>query len=195
MRTEKNFTGRWSALRFMLTMATIMAMAMVLAGCTARETRMPRVLIPEEDTPRDQFLVAEQQAREARGIFDERVRRDELRKAIAAYQAVEDRFPNDERYTPASSVLIAEIYRDIEDHERARRQFEHVLQRYPNDRDVHISALLGLGETLDALGRPIEAQRYYKMLMDQYGTSTDPRIRQIVEQARIRYRQIRLIEG
>ncbi len=161
-----------------------------VAGCFGSQ-KHPDFLVPQEDTVEAQFNVAQSQERGARGIYDKAKRQGELEKAVIAYQAVEDRFPDDAKYTPAASLFIANIQQEIEEHEKAIAQYEHVLQTFPDDEEVRLSALLGMGISLDELARPEEAQVYYKMLIDQYQASSDPRVLQMVETARKRYRQIR----
>lgn len=186
MRTAKALLGFPSAV------AIAMAALVATGGCLgARKTSTANLLIPEEDTAREQFAIAEGQERDARGVFDAEKRAEELAKALAAYEVVEKRFPDDGKYTPAASVLIAEIRQELGQNDRAIAQFNHALKTYPDDSEVRIASLLGLGKSLDGAGRPDEAQVYYKMLIDQYQESTSPEIRAIVEEARQRYRQIR----
>lgn len=178
--------GRTTALFLLL-----LALAFT-AGCKST-SKTPTFLIPEEDTAREQFLVAEMAYREARGIYDQKVRAAELRKAIAAYQAVERRFPDDRRYTPAAAAFIGNIHQDLREFNAALAQYEHCLKKYSDDDEVRITALLGMGQSYDELKKPQSAQPYYKMITDEYAGNPNPRIREIVEQARLRYRQIRLI--
>lgn len=171
------------------------AVTIVSMGTSCREANpeLPNVLIPREDTAREQFVVAEMQYQQALGVYDPKVRAEEMRKAIVAYKAVEDRFPNDSKYTPVSALLIGNIYQDLEDYEKAVAQYKHCLESYPNDTEVRISSLYGTGESLDELGQPEEAQTYYKLLIDEFEGNSDPKVREMVGQAQIRYRQIRLL--
>lgn len=182
--------SRWFASRLLL----LAAVAVTLLGATCRkETKLPNVMIPEEDTAREQWLVADIQFQEARGIYDQKKRAEELRKAVVAFQAVEKRFPDDRKYTPAAALTVGTIHSELQDHANALLQFEHCLKRYPEDDAVRISALMGMGQTYDNMKQPQNAQPYYKMITDEYATSSDPKVKELVEQARLRYRQIRLI--
>ncbi|MDK2971703.1 MAG: hypothetical protein PWP23_1458 [Candidatus Sumerlaeota bacterium] len=170
------------------------AVLFTLMGATCkREAQLPKVMVPEEDTAREQFFVADIQFQEARGIYDQKKREEELLKAIVAYQAVEKRFPDDKRYTPAAAAIVGSIYQELKQNEKALAQFEHCLQKYPEDDQVRITALMGMGQTWDNMKQPPKAQPYYKMITDEYSTSSDPKVKELVEQARLRYRQIRLI--
>ncbi|MCB2155335.1 tetratricopeptide repeat protein [bacterium] len=169
----------------------LLVVALGLVGIGASCEKAPVYLVPEVDTAREQFQVAETQRRTAQGIFEEDTRKLEMQKAILAYRAVEKRFPQDETYTPVASLLIGNIYEELEDFQSASKQFEHVLQAFPNDDQVRISALYGMGFSLDELDRASDAQKYYKLVIDEYSNTTDPEMRRMVEQAIIRYRQIR----
>lgn len=182
-------TRRWSMMLALLTLA------MVSLGATCRSTNTDgRIIVPAEDTAREQFGVAEYQYQQALGMFDRKLREVEMRKAIAAYQEVERRFPQDEKYTPPSALIVGTIYRDLEEWEKAATQYRHVLRAYPNDEAVRISALMGLALSLNETDKQEEALVYFKQVLDEYGSSTDPRVQEIVEEARRRYRTVRLVE-
>lgn len=169
----------------------LMVMILGLVGLGGSCEKGPQYLVPEVNTAREQFEVAERQRRGAQGVFDKSARALEMEKAILAYRAVETRFPSDETYTPVAALLIGNLHQELEQHDKATRQYSQVLQRYPNDDGVRISALYGMGESLDQLSRASEAQNYYKLLIDEYSGTADPEMRRMVEQAIGRYRQIR----
>lgn len=171
--------------------AAIVLAAVAATGCFGSKHDTSNLLIPEEDTAKAQYDIAADQERDARGIFDTEKRNVELEKAAAAYAVVERRFPDDDRFSPASAVMIAEIRRELEQHDRAVAKYEEALKKYPDNETVRIASLLGMGKSLDALKRPEEAQQYYKMLIDQYQGSTNPETRAIVEEARQLFRRIR----
>lgn len=173
-------------------MAPVMLLAaLALGGASCGLKGEPEYLVPAEDTVEGQYAVAEKQEADARGVFDEKLREEEMKKAILAYRAVETRFPNDTKFTPAASLIIGNIHQVNRQFEEALAQYEMVLQKYPNDDQARIGALLGKGQTLDSLDRPEEAQVYYKMLIDQYQGAKDPKFREMVDRATTRYRQIR----
>jgi len=172
-----------------LTLAGLLTLS---TGCSNRgSVAREDVLIPREDTVAEQFTVAQRQENDARGIFDQDVRREELMKAIYAYETVEERFPDDQFHTPAAAVISAELYAEIDEHAQALQKYQSVLERWPEDEEARVAALMGMGRSLDDLRRPDEAQTYYKMLIDEYQSSTKPEVRTLVERARQRYRQIR----
>lgn len=147
--------------------------------------------IPEEDNARDQLAVALNQQTRARSTFDEDDRSRELRKAIAAFQMVEVRFPTDTQYTPAAIVSMGEIYFSMGEYEAAIEQFERAAISYEDQPDIAIAAVMGLGRSYDKLGRTADAQRAYKRVIDDFSSSQDPKLREQVAEARRRYRVIR----
>ncbi len=165
----------------------------VLAGCLGGNKRVSRedILIPYEDTVREQFALAAAQERDAKGIFDKETRRREIEKTVFAYVVVEERFPDDTKFTPVSAFKVAELRQELGYHREAIEQFDHVLQRWPGDDTVRMTALYGRGKSLDELKRPEEAQVYYKMLIDEFESAPAADVRDLVELARQRYRQIR----
>ena len=172
--------------------ALLVVACLLVSGCGLVKRPEPtRFLIPEMDTAQEQWTLAERQLREAQGIFEPETRQVELRKAMQAYEAVVDRFPNDLRYTPTADLMIANLRREVGERQLAETQYRRVLSRYSDDEGIRIDALLGLGQTLDDLGRPADAKVHYKMVIDQYAGSQDPLIRRSVETARARYVQIR----
>jgi TolA-binding protein len=166
-------------------------LAMVASACGGKKTRVPDLLVPDMDTAAEQFEVAERARQSAKSVFDPATRRTETRKAIVAYESVLKRFPNDTRHTPAAALFIGDLRREVGEPARAAAQYETVLRNYATDPTIRLEALYGLGLALDELGRPREAKVQYKMLIDQFGDSADPSIRQRVEEARQKYVQIR----
>ena len=164
-----------------------------LQGCTpsVSMSKKREPMIPREETASAQFEVAFAQEREAKGFFDEEKRNEELKTAIIAYTKVEAWFPNDDRYTPVAGLKVAEIHEELEDFEQAEANYRRLLEVYPNDEEIRAYALLGVGRTLDLQDRPEEAQVFYKLLIDEFSTTTNPRYKELVEDARNRYRQIR----
>lgn len=173
------------------TLCGAMLLAFLVAGCGGKKIKVPDLLVPDMDTPAEQFQVAERARQSARSVYDPPTRNVETRKAIVAYETVLRRFPNDTRYTPASALFIGDLYREVGEPAKASAQYETVLRQYATDPTIRMEALYGLGLALDDMGRPREAKVQYKMLIDQFGDSASPAIRQRVEEARQRYVQIR----
>jgi tetratricopeptide (TPR) repeat protein len=150
----------------------------------------PTFIVPDEATAREQMEVAQRQLSDARQTFDEELRKEEIRKAIAACQKVVDRFPNDRRFTPVAHLFVASLYQELGEHRRAERVYRQVLKLYPEDAEVNSGALFGLAETLEKLGKAEESKETYRELVDLYGQSNQRTIRERVEVARLRYRSV-----
>ena len=165
-------------------------------------------IIPEENTPREQFAVARDTETRAKGSFDKSVRREEYNKAIAAYGAVISRFPSDLEYTPAAWLARAELYYqfgtdDSKHYANAIDGFRTAADKYSAQDDIRAASLWGLGRTYDQLARDekssarksfenqTKAQMAYKAVIDEFNGHESPAIRQLVSQARLRYRIVR----
>ncbi|MGF1571835.1 MAG: tol-pal system YbgF family protein [Sumerlaeia bacterium] len=177
---------------FPIRLTLLFTLTVFLGSCAIFGSRSKtELLIPREDDVQGQFEVAFSKEKDARSYFDENKRAEEMEVAILAYEKVELWFPNDKRLTPVAALKVAVIEAELGDYTRAAKSYEHVLKQYPSDTEVRINALLGLGNCLDELKRPSEAQVYYKLLIDEFQTTTNPRYKTLVEQARNNYRQIR----
>jgi len=171
---------------------SIFMICFMINGCAKnKKVTDEEYVIPHEDTVEAQFAVAWQQQQKARGVFAPDLKDRELSKAIQAYELVEQRFPNDPTYTPAAALQIAEIYKDMERYDLASDKYLYALETYPEDSDIRVAGLLGLGESLDEVGQYEEAKVYFKLLIDEYKTTGNPDYRRAVERARSLYRQIR----
>jgi len=186
---------------------TILILAMLLLqSCSLFKKQS--FIIPEENTPREQFAVARDTEQRAKGSFDKSVRREEYNKAIAAYGAVISRFPSDLEYTPAAWLQRAELhYQFGSDNAKhyvdAIDGFRTAADKYSNQDDIRVASLWGLGRTYDQLARvpdsssrksyenQTKAQMAYKALIEEYTGHESPAIRALVAQARLRYRIVR----
>ena len=149
------------------------------------------VVIPQEETARDQARVAELQYRRASQTVDEKTRREEYLKAVKALDSVTQRFPDDRVYTPAAQLLKGQAYFDMREYAGAEREYRKCVERYPDVEDVHASALFGLGSSLYELGRIREGQKYFRQLQDQYSATKSPVVKQLVERAISKSREIK----
>lgn len=176
------FTGRGHGR--MTATALIFLGGFLLASCATLFG--PSHIVPEEPTAREQMRVADRQLTTVRATFDEDLRREETRKAIAAFRAVVERFPKDTEFTPLAHYYWARLSQEIEEHRRAERIYRDVLRLYPNDDVVNAFSLFGLAEALQELDRRQESLDTYRELVDVYAQSDDPNIRERVAVARNR---------
>lgn len=164
--------------------ALLLVGGLLLASCASLFG--PRYIVPEEPSAREQMRIAERQLSDARTTFDEDLRREETRKAIAAFRAVVERFPRDTDFTPLAHYYWASLSQEIGEYRRAERVYRDALRLYPNDDVVNAFSLFGLAETLQELNRRQESLDTYRELIDVYAQSDDPQIRQRVQVARSR---------
>lgn len=165
-------------------MVGLLLMTLTLSSCASLFG--PRHAVPEEATAREQMRVAERQLEAARTTFDPDMRQEELEKAVAAFRAVVERFPNDSNFTPLAHYYWAMLSQEKGNSRRAERLYREVLRRYPNDDVVNASALFGLAETYEQLGRGRDSQETYRELVEVYANSDDPIIQDLVQIARVR---------
>lgn len=171
-------------------LSLLVTMALV-SGCARFGQRKPSIVIPEMDSPQEQFTVAREQERRARGTFERKNRTEEFEKSIAAYASVEKRFPKDLEYTPLAIVQTGELQFELEEYDRALRNFERAASAYPGQDDIRAAGLWGQGRCYEKLDRKDLAQQCYKLIVDEFGSSTDARLRALVSEARTRYRMVR----
>lgn len=162
----------------------LLVMVALLGSCASWFA--PRHAVPEEATAREQMRIAERQLENARTTFDPDMRTEELEKAVAAFRAVVERFPDDRNFTPLAHYYWAMLTQDLGEYRRAERLYRETLRKYPNDEVVNASALFGLAETYERLGRGRDAQDTYRELVEIYANSSDPIIQDLVSIARVR---------
>ena len=166
--------------------------AVLLASCGWFGLKKgPEYLVPEADTAAEQFRLAQTQRASSRTVLDAEHRVVEFDKAILAYLAVRDRFPNDTKFTPAAVVFAANIHRDMQEYNEAVTLYLDAITNYPDQDDVRVDALYGLGKSYDAMGNVAEAKSYYKLLADEYADSPVPTYRRYANLARVEWEQIR----
>jgi len=147
-------------------------------------------VVPDLLTAEEQAARAQQQFEESLTIADEETRREELRKARSAFEKVIERFPDDRRYTPPSHLLKGDIQFELGHFTCAELTYRKTIRLYPDIPDVHASALLGLGQTVENQGHIRESKQYYSQIIDLYDDYDNSAIRSIVRQARIAYDDI-----
>ena len=180
-----------------LTGILLLALALVLSAAAGggRGARPGEFHIPVQETAREQFAVARRQQQNAQGVFDAPLKERELRIAIRAYEKVAELFPNDTEWTPVAQLLIGDLHRALREHHAATVQYQTVLQKYPEDTSVRHAALFGMGQALDELKRPQEAETYYRLLIEEATLSgaSDEATQNMVAIARRRVRTIQVL--
>ena len=149
-----------------------------------------KIEVPEMDTPREQAEIASRQFARANQTVDEKLRREEMQKAVKAFDVVIERFPLDRTYTPASRLLRADLFFQMDKFKESEDAYREVISLYPDIADIHAGALYGLGQSLYEQKRFREGKEAFRQLLDQYQNASEPSIRDRVRRARLKYEQI-----
>lgn len=168
----------------------LLATLLIASGSGCRSIFEKPVVIPEMPTAREQAEVAERQFRDAMRTTKEKGRDKELEKAAKAFATVEKNFPDDQEYTPGSVLREGEVYLAAERYSDAITEFRRAIAKYDEIPDVHAGALFGLAETQEKMGDVNASKDTYRQLIDLYGTSAVPYIKDRVARARIQYKRI-----
>jgi TolA-binding protein len=164
----------------------------LLGGCGLKNKLFgPDFTVPEKNSAREQAQIADRESRQAQQLVESKSRREAHLKAIAAFRAVQDRFPDDLVYTPAASLMEGDLYVRIDEFKRAESAYRRTIARYPTIPDVHAGALLGLGETLYRLNRNQEGNETLKQLVETYERTEDPAIQARVRRANSQMDKVR----
>lgn len=174
--------------RIVRTLAATFTLAM-LTGC-ATLFGGEKYVVPDQQTASEQARVAQAQLGLSRRTGDPELREEEMRKAIAGFQKVVERFPDDRTFTPPAHLLVADLYAELKEYRRAEATYREVMARYGDIQDVHASALYGLGRTLTDRGMRREGKEAFAQLIDTYGRSDNSAIRTMVRNAKRRYDEI-----
>lgn len=159
-------------------------------GCSNLPFMGDDIVVPDYDTVEEQARTAQEQYRIANRTGDPDLRREEMLKAIKAFQQVVDRFPGDRRYTPPAHLLVADLQNETEQYRAAEGTYRQVIFEYPEIPDVHSGALFGLADVLTKRGRAREGKEFYRQVIDIYGETDDPIIAERVRRARGRFSEI-----
>ena len=152
-----------------------------------------KIVIPEMMTPQEQYALALEAFQEAQGILVEGERQDQaILEAEAAFRLVIERFPNDDRFTPESELMLGETALLKRDFPLAVERYQEALDHYPNNHRVQTLGLFRLGESLDSIRKYRKAKEAYKLLIDRYEDDENPSIQRLVDRAREKYRSIRV---
>jgi TolA-binding protein len=180
--------GREPKLLARLLLIVLLVPLVLSTGCSLFG---PKYVIPPRNSAREQAQTADLQYRVAQNTIDPKTRVVEMKKAAAAFEEVAKRFPNDRVYTPASLLMVGDIYYQIQDFRRAEMAHRRTLAKYPDIPEIRAGALQGLGESLIELKRYTEGNEKLQTLVDEFGQSEDPTIRPRLARARTALQRVR----
>jgi tetratricopeptide (TPR) repeat protein len=168
-----------------------------MPGCSAmaKPKKAPaeeeRLIIPDYPTPKDQYNFARvYQASQIKANDPKRLS-SQYEKAIQAYKKVLELFPNDEQFTPLAMLNWGDCVGMQGDMAGGRAIYKDAAERWPNIDLIQARANYSTARTLDQEKRFEEAKVIYKLLMDHFGNSQDPALRQIAKLSSEYYYKLR----
>ncbi len=169
----------------------LLALMMVVALAGGCFLFSPKYVIPEMATAREQYDVAYTTYRKAEGMVPSAEGRDgALKEARAAFCKVQEFFPSDETYTPRAVIMQARCDLMRQRFSAAEREYRRALDMYPGNREVLSLGLYELGITLEKNKKYAESKEVLRQFLEKFSADEDPVVKQHVEDARARYKQI-----
>ena len=168
-----------------------------LPGCSAlaKPKKAPpeeqRLIIPDYPTPKDQYNFARVYQASQIKANDAKRLSAQYDKAIQAYKKVIELFPADEQFTPLAMLNWGDCVGMQGDLEGARAIYKEAAERWPNLDLIQARANYSTARTLDQERRFEEGKAIYKLLMERYGNSENPAVRQIAKLSSEYYYKLR----
>jgi tetratricopeptide (TPR) repeat protein len=154
-----------------------------------------KILIPQYETAEEQFVFAMKTKTGTMKGFDEKTRKEQLRRIEASFYEVINTFPDDTKYTPAAYLTLGNTYLDYKQWKKAMDIYQEAIERYPGQEDVQLFGHYGLGVAYDRLEKYSDAREQYKICIERFGDDPRSSYQNIVEKARSRYGRIRVEDG
>ncbi len=149
------------------------------------------LVVPDFDNPKEQYGFAVLYRGAMIPSTDEKRRRHQVDRLIECYQRVIVNFPNDRNFTPMSRLEIADCTAGVGDADKARAQFESILDDYPENEYAQARALFTLGLMLDKEKKYRESKDIYKQVREEFGATQNASVRDIVKKAEVLYYKVR----
>lgn len=165
------------------------------AGCRGKNAG-PTIFVPEQDTAVKQYLFAEHEHRKAvMPALREVSKSRKLKRIVAGYQAVIDRFPEDREFVAFSKKKLCETYFFYGKINTSLNYVNQLLAEFSDMEQIDAWARLYRGKCLEEKNRKAEAQAIYKEVLDLYEESKDESIQEIVAFAKKRYNRVIELPG
>ncbi len=148
-------------------------------------------IIPDKETPKEQYAFAYDSSRTAFKGFDKETRIRRANEIAAAFKKVIEKYPEDTEYTPAAYINLGDTYLEIDNYSKAIKYFKKAVEKYPGQEDIQIFGHYGLGVCYDQIGKYEEAKKEYKYCIDKFGDDPRDTFQKIVKKAQFRYDRIR----
>jgi tetratricopeptide (TPR) repeat protein len=168
----------------------------LLPGCQVLKPKpkLTKLSIPDMGSAKDQFTYAARfQANSFPGGSPER-RRDLRNQFRQVYSRVVTGWPDDQEYTPAAKLILADLDREDGNWRKALHSYREIQQQYPNYAAVRVRAMFHEAGLLDSRKQYDEAKTIYRRIMTEYANHPDKRVEPIVKQATALYYMVRKVE-
>jgi tetratricopeptide (TPR) repeat protein len=150
-------------------------------------------IIPEFDTPLEQYIFAKNLKEEAvLKLLKKREAKKREKATLLAYKEVVRKFPDDLKITPLAKVDIADIYYKNKKYKTSVKLYERLLDSYPDQDGIVCKALYGAARAHDKLKNYKKAMEYYKTCSKLFENDKRPYIAVFGRQARQNYSKIRI---
>ena len=149
------------------------AMALGMMACGLTRPKPQSFVIPVYDTAEEQFRFAEKYYTDTLPSIDPERRREQMLKAIACFNKVVERFPDDEEWTPLALIWTGDVYYKSKDFEDAIKYYERARENYPNYDYVQIKALWAEGKSLELMSNYDQAHQMHREVLDRYEERKD----------------------
>lgn len=168
----------------------------VLGGCSMAKKAQSapteeKLIIPNYPTAKDQYNFARVYQNSQVRTSDKTRRDVQLDKAIQAYRKVLEVFPNDEQFAPLAMMNIGDCVGMKKDYRGAREVYAEAAARWPHIELIQARTAYSTARTMDQEQRFEDGKAVYKKIMEQYGNSQDPAVRQIAKLSAENYYRLR----
>jgi tetratricopeptide (TPR) repeat protein len=167
--------------------ALFVAYGLVLAGLVpALACHRNPYVIPLQPSAQAQFNYARALEKPYRSPLRARSRKDDYARALAAYRAVLEKFPEDRLWPPRARLRIALMQESEGEKSVALRTYENLIKEYPNADDIQAAALYGAALIYDERKEFEKAQAYYDAILKRFGNPKNTLYARYVREARLR---------
>lgn len=148
------------------------------------------IFVPEFKTPREQWVFAHDMHTRSFMPVEPAQRPRHLKRLVAGYEKVIERFPEDQQFTPLAKLEICELQFRYEQYPLSLQMADSIIADYSSIEYIDAKARFVRGLSLENLDRRIEAQKTYKECIDKYKDSTDELVKVVIGRCRRLYERV-----
>lgn len=156
----------------------------------AQETEL---VIPDLRTAKEQFAYATRYEQIIMGFVnpDKKKKKVQMDKVRQVHEAVIRNFPNDQEYTPLSKLTLADCQGHLGNYDKAIEMWQQTISEYPNNELIQCRGMFSIARAYELDGQFVKSKAIDKEIVDRFGGSTNPRIRQYASNAQTSYLRTR----